>query len=57
MGFLLLANPERKQAERYLYMGDCYAAAQGERTVGILVLLTTEPVTLEIMNIAVDEHL
>lgn len=38
-------------------MGDCYAAAQGERTVGILVLLATAPRTLEIMNFAVDEHL
>ena len=54
---LLLADPERRQVEKYLYAGDCYAAVQGARTVGVLVLLATEPNTLEIMNIAVDEDL
>jgi hypothetical protein len=27
---LLVADPERKQVEKYLYAGDCYAAVQGE---------------------------
>ena len=54
---LLLADPERKQAEKYLYAEDCYAAVQGERAVGVLVRLATEPNTLEIMNIAVEEDL
>ncbi len=54
---LLLADPERRQAEKYMYAGDCSAAVQGGRTVGVLVLLATEPNTLEIMNIAVGEDL
>ena len=54
---LLLADPERKQVEKYLYDGDCYVAVRNDQTIGVLVLLETDSATLEIKNIAVEEDL
>ena len=53
---LLLADPSRAQVERYLRDGLCLVARDDARTLGVVVLLPTEPGTMELMNIAVAEN-
>ena len=54
---LSLADPSRKNVERYLSQGECYVASLNKQIVGVFVLLETPAKTLEIMNIAVSKEL
>lgn len=54
---LLLADPSESQIDAYVQRGYTYIAKQEERIIGVYVLLETRPRTMEIMNIAVVEHL
>ena len=53
---LLLADPSERQIATYVQRGLTYVAKQGS-VIGVYVLLETRPKTMEIMNIAVAEHL
>lgn len=52
---LLLADPSRCAVDDYLQRGECWVLREGERTVGVYVLLPTRPFTAELVNIAVAE--
>ncbi|RWS43071.1 GNAT family N-acetyltransferase [Bacillus mycoides] len=54
---LLLADPSERQIDAYVQRGFTYIAKQEERIIGVYVLLETRPKTMEIMNIAVVEHM
>ena len=54
---LLLADPSERQIATYVQRGLTYVAKQGRSVIGVYVLLETRPKTMEIMNIAVAEHL
>ncbi|CCW07067.1 GNAT family N-acetyltransferase [Bacillus cereus] len=54
---LLLADPSERQIATYVQRGLTYVAKQGGSVIGVYVLLETRPKTMEIMNIAVAEHL
>ena len=54
---LLLVDPSEGQIDAYVQRGLTYVAKQEERVIGVYVLLETRPETMEIMNIAVVEHL
>ncbi|MBS4174703.1 GNAT family N-acetyltransferase [Bacillus sp. FJAT-49736] len=57
MDLLLLADPSRSLVEEYLSRGECFVAEGEESIMGEYVLLPTRPDTIEIVNIAVAEHL
>ncbi|GMQ63663.1 GNAT family N-acetyltransferase [Vallitalea maricola] len=52
---LLLADPSKELIDEYYNRGICYVAYDIDKIVGIYVLLKTRPLTMEIVNIAVDE--
>jgi len=54
---LLLADPSERQIATYIQRGMVYVAKVEGKVVGVYVLLETRPKTMEIMNIAVVEHL
>ncbi|GMR65343.1 MULTISPECIES: GNAT family N-acetyltransferase [Bacillus] len=54
---LLLADPSDQQIDTYVQRGLTYVAKQEESVIGVFVLLETRPKTMEIMNIAVVEHM
>lgn len=51
---LLLADPSVEIIDDYITRGSCYAAYINNNTVGVVVMIKTRPLTLEIVNIAVD---
>lgn len=53
---LLEADPSKKLVDEYLARSFCFEARKNKQLVGILVLLTTRPMTLEIMNIAIQKE-
>ncbi|MCU4892643.1 GNAT family N-acetyltransferase [Bacillus cereus] len=53
---LLLADPSERQIATYVQRGLTYVAKQEGSVIGVYVLLETRPKTMEIMNIAVAEH-
>ncbi|MFF2907656.1 GNAT family N-acetyltransferase [Paenibacillus sp. NPDC057934] len=57
MELLLLADPSVSVIEGYLERGECYIALVEREVVGVYVLLRTRPETVELVNIAVVEHL
>ena len=52
---LLLADPSENAVKDYLNRGKCYVAYYNEKMVGVYVLIDTRPLTMELVNIAVDE--
>ena len=54
---LLLADPSEQQVATYVQRGLTYVAKQEDNVIGVYVILETRPKTMEIMNIAVVEHL
>ena len=54
---LLLADPSEQQVATYVQRGITYVAKQEDNVIGVYVILETRPKTMEIMNIAVLEHL
>lgn len=53
---LLLADPSKEIVNEYCNRGSCYIACIDNEIVGVYVLIKTRPLTLEIVNIAVDER-
>jgi ribosomal protein S18 acetylase RimI-like enzyme len=53
---LLDADPSRELVTEYLQRGRLFEARIAKKVVGVLVILPTRPETLEIVNLAVDEH-
>jgi ribosomal protein S18 acetylase RimI-like enzyme len=53
---LLLADPSKELVDAYLQQGICLLACNEEQVIGVVVLLATDPQTMEIMNIAVLEE-
>lgn len=53
---LLQADPSKKLIQQYLERGKCYIGEEGGEIVGIFVLLSTRPETVELVNIAIEEH-
>ncbi|CAM5194194.1 Acetyltransferase (GNAT) family protein OS=Ureibacillus acetophenoni OX=614649 GN=SAMN05877842_10698 PE=4 SV=1 [Ureibacillus acetophenoni] len=56
MDLLLLADPSIKIVEGYLARGNCYIAEVDHKMIGVYVLLSTRPETVEIVNVAVAEE-
>jgi ribosomal protein S18 acetylase RimI-like enzyme len=54
---LLLADPSQHLIEEYVRRGDCYIAEADNQVIGTYVLLPTRPETVELVNIAVAEHM
>ncbi|AXO97711.1 GNAT family acetyltransferase [Bacillus cereus Rock3-42] len=54
---LLLADPSEQQIGAYVRRGVTYVAKQDDNVIGVYVILETRLKTMEIMNIAVVEHL
>ena len=54
---LLLADPSERQIDAYVQRGLTYVAKQEDDIIGVYVILETRPKTMEIMNIAVVEHM
>ncbi|MBP2241546.1 ribosomal protein S18 acetylase RimI-like enzyme [Cytobacillus eiseniae] len=52
---LLLADPSQKMIEEYLNRGECYVAEKKKEIIGVYVLLSTRPATVELVNIAVSK--
>ena len=57
MDLLLLADPSEELVNKYLSKGTCYTAELHGETVGVVLIMETEPYTIEIMNLAVKEEL
>ncbi|RDU35610.1 GNAT family N-acetyltransferase [Neobacillus piezotolerans] len=57
MELLLLADPSEELVKGYTCKGMSYVAQQDGETVGVYVLMPTGAGTVELMNIAVPEHL
>jgi len=57
MDLLLLADPSEELVKKYLSRGTCYVAELKDETVGVVLIMETEPYTIEIMNLAVKEEL
>ena len=55
MNLLLLADPSEKLVKKYLEKGTCYIAEYENNIVGAAITMGTDPGTVEIMNIAVNE--
>lgn len=52
---LLLADPAEKLVREYVSRGKCFIMSQDEFIIGTYVLIPTRPVTVEIVNVAVNE--
>lgn len=52
---LLLADPSIEIINEYIHRGKCFVAYIDNKIVGVYVIVKTRPLTLELINIAVDE--
>jgi len=52
---LYLADPSMEIINEYVVRGDCYIACIDNNIIGAYVLIKTRPLTLELVNIAVEE--
>lgn len=52
---LELADPSRKQINKYLKLGPCYIAKVDSKMVGVLVLNQIDSTSIEIKNIAIHK--
>ena len=57
MDLLLLADPSEELVKGYLERGTCYTARMNGETVGAVLIMETDPHTVEVMNLAVKEEL
>lgn len=53
---LLLADPSEKHIKRYLERGKCYIGEEDGEIIGVFILLSTRPGTIELVNIAIVEQ-
>lgn len=56
MDLLLLADPSEELIKQYVERGKCYIGEENGQIVGVFVLLSTRPETVELVNIAVVEQ-
>jgi ribosomal protein S18 acetylase RimI-like enzyme len=57
MDLLLLADPNEQIIQSYLPRSKCFVLELKGMVVGIYLLLPTRPLTIELVNIAVDESM
>ncbi|MFB5663468.1 GNAT family N-acetyltransferase [Alteribacillus sp. HJP-4] len=57
MELLLLADPSERLVDDYISRGEIFVAEDDGRLIGVYVLLPTRPGTVEVINVAVVEHL
>jgi ribosomal protein S18 acetylase RimI-like enzyme len=57
MDLLLLADPSQKVVESYIHRGQCFVGELDEQVIAVYVLIDTRPQTVELVNIAVAEHI
>lgn len=57
MDLLLLADPSEELVQSYLDKGICYIAEVDGETVGVILVMETKALTMEVMNLAVKEEL
>lgn len=50
---LLLADPSKRMIESYIHDSDIFTAVYKDKMIGVYVLYQTNPVTMEIKNIAI----
>lgn len=56
LNLLLLADPSREIVKEYVNRGECFLAESAQQIVGVYVLLSTRPGTVELVNVAVVEE-
>lgn len=56
MELLLLADPSQPMVEAYIDRGECFVAEEGKQVIGVYVLISSSPETVEIINLAVAEE-
>ncbi|WP_391118082.1 GNAT family N-acetyltransferase [Psychrobacillus sp. L3] len=56
LDLLLLADPSETLVKKYVERGECYIAEQNGEIIGVYVLLSTSPETVELVNLAVAEQ-
>ncbi|WP_436853851.1 GNAT family N-acetyltransferase [Staphylococcus caeli] len=56
MSLLLSADPSEKLVREYTNRGDCYVYEIDGEIIGIIVLISTRPKTVEIVNLAIKEN-
>lgn len=56
MDLLLLADPSKVLVEEYMKRGECLVAEHDAQIIGVYVLLSTRPETVELVNIALIEN-
>lgn len=56
MDLLLLADPSEEMIRRYLTDGRCFIAEIDDEVIGVIILLSKNSETIEIMNLAVHEN-
>lgn len=56
LDLLLLADPNEEIVKEYTNRGKCYVAEIKNNIVGVYVLIKTRPLTMELVNVAVDEN-
>ena len=56
MELLLLADPSQPMVEAYIDRGECFVAEEGKQVIGVYVLISKSPETVEIINLAVAEE-
>lgn len=52
---LYISDPSIESINEYIDRGDCYVAYKKSDIIGIYVLIKTRPLTLELVNISVEE--
>jgi ribosomal protein S18 acetylase RimI-like enzyme len=56
IGLLLLADPSEAIVRDYINRGECYVMESKQNIIGVYVLLSTKPETVELVNLAVAEE-
>ncbi|MGG1877368.1 GNAT family N-acetyltransferase [Paenibacillus cisolokensis] len=57
LDLLLLADPSERLVKAYTQRGNCFVGEVDGAVIGVYVLLPTRPDTMELVNVAVAEHL
>lgn len=56
MDLLVLADPSEELVKSYLNKGICYTAKIDGETLGVVLIMETKALTMEVMNLAVKEE-
>ena len=52
---LLLADPSEEMIEKYLKDGECYIAETNDEIIGVMVIISRNSESIEVINLAVRE--